>query len=160
MKCYEHSLGVLILHHTGGMKKKRLIMAVGGRLQRALLLLQRLHNACWNCKDNKSNVIDCNTVLECFCDHQSHLQWITKTTANAYDAWQTEMDSRRHKHIASLRLVLVQRFSEFRFKLKRIQIINQMKMSCIVIEICQKSSLSFILNTRMNIWSFLMCVMF
>lgn len=42
MKCDEHSLGVLILHHTGGMKK-RLIVAMGGRLQRALLLLQRLH---------------------------------------------------------------------------------------------------------------------
>lgn len=69
---------------------KRMIMVLWLRLHRKFLLLQWLHNTYWNCKDNKSNIIDCNTVLECFCKHQSHLQW---TAANAYDAGQTEMDS-------------------------------------------------------------------
>lgn len=50
-----------------------------------------LHNT--SCKDNKSKIIDCCTVSECFCKHQSCLRWIKGTAPNAYDAEQTEMDS-------------------------------------------------------------------
>lgn len=71
----------------------RMIMFLCVSLHRKFLLLQVLHNAYWNFKDNKSSIIDCTTVLEGFCEHQSHLQCITGTAANFYHAEQTEMDS-------------------------------------------------------------------
>lgn len=113
---------------------KRMIMVLWVRLHRKFLLLQWLHNAFWNWKDNKSNIIDCSAVLECFSKHQSHLQWITRTTANAYDAGQTH----HNEQIILLCLVLGRWaaqeswFIEFRFKRKRIQIVNTFKISHII----------------------------
>lgn len=62
------SWGVLILRHAEA-SGERTIMAVPGE---AVDSLPWLRNAHWSCKDNKSKIIDCSTVLECFWAHQSH----------------------------------------------------------------------------------------
>lgn len=67
-----------------------------------IFFLQQLHNAYWSCKDNKSHIIDCSTVLECFRKHQSRLQRIKGTAPSAYDAEQTEMDSQQTNYIVVL----------------------------------------------------------
>lgn len=148
MKYDEHSLRVLILHqYRGAGIKKRLIMFVWVKpLHPKFLLLQWLHNADWSCKTNKSNIIDSNTVLECFRKHQSHLQWITRTAVNAYDAQQTEMDSPQQTNdiVLGAGKVKGMRTTDHQVQIqikKRIEIINiKMKNQSphLIRQICQK----------------------
>lgn len=89
MKYDEHSLRALILTIQGGGQND--CCSVSEAAWKVSVGTMATQN--WNGKDNKSNIIDCNTVPECFCKHQSHSRWITRAAANAYDAEQTEKDS-------------------------------------------------------------------
>lgn len=62
------SWGVLILRHAEAPGERTITAAPG----EAVDSLPWLRNAHWSCKDNKSKIIDCSTVLECFWAHQSH----------------------------------------------------------------------------------------
>lgn len=59
------SWGVLIQWHAEA-PRERTITTVPGEPHTAVDSLPWLRNAYWSCKDNKSKIIDCSTVLECF----------------------------------------------------------------------------------------------
>lgn len=78
---WRAQLGSVDLTQYKGPEKQG-IMVMWGRLHRAFLL-QSLHSEHWSCKANKTIIIDYNTVLEGFSNHQSILKWITTTFENA-----------------------------------------------------------------------------
>lgn len=58
-------------------------------------LFLRMTALFWGGKDNHFKITDRSGVAECSRKHQSHLQWITNTSANARHAERTKMDPRR-----------------------------------------------------------------